>query len=267
VPSNAFSSMVTVISIPRATPDAAALADTPHDRPAIDVTNAADAALGGAIGHLGKNRQRLPNRLGIVSSASLDQSEMIGRKQVHEPPGDRAGVRRFAAATQLPDNRLARRRRPRDTYEIQVEIVNQPEIGAAHPDRQMLGQMPIRAKGAYAELGDRVLVVDAAELAQRNEHVGAGVIRRRAGALLFHRAPSRQAADRKAKVGRSRRIVERCRIERPHRDLVPPAGVVGINLEYPVGLVIQVMASVGNQVIFVLTSISTECDRWSSRTD
>jgi len=51
--------------------DAAALADTPHDRPTIDVTNATDAALGGAIGHLGKNRQRLPNRLGIVSSASL----------------------------------------------------------------------------------------------------------------------------------------------------------------------------------------------------
>src|SRR5712672_4817862 len=101
-------------------PYAAALADTPHDRPAIDVTNAADAALGGAIVHKDKNRQRLPNRLGVVSSASLDQSEMIGRKQVHEPPGDRAGVRRFAAATQLPDNRLARRRSPRATYATKV---------------------------------------------------------------------------------------------------------------------------------------------------
>ncbi len=68
---------------------------------------------------------------------------MIGREQVHEPPGDRAGVRGLAAATQLPDDRLARGSRSRDTDEAQVEIVNQPEIGSAHPDRQILGQVPI----------------------------------------------------------------------------------------------------------------------------
>jgi len=62
--------------------DAAALADTPPIGRLSTWTKRHDAALGGAIGHLGKNRQRLPNRLGIVSSASLDQSEMIGRKQV-----------------------------------------------------------------------------------------------------------------------------------------------------------------------------------------
>jgi len=68
---------------------------------------------------------------------------MIGREQVHEPPSDRAGVRGFAAATQLPDDRLARGSRPRDADETQVEIVNQPEIGSAHPDRQVFGQVPI----------------------------------------------------------------------------------------------------------------------------
>ncbi len=253
MPSNAFSSIVTVISIPRADPDAAALADTPHDRPAVDVTNATDAALGGAVGHLRKNRQRFPHRFGIAAGAALDQTEMIGREQVHEPPGDRAGMRRFAAAAQLPDDRLARGRRAGDADEIQGEIVDQPEIGSANPDRQMLGEMPIGAQRAHAQFGNRVLVVDAAELAQRKEHVRAGVIRRYAGALLLDRAPSRQAADRKTGLGRSLRVVQRCRIERPDRHLFPSAGVMGINLEHPMRLVVQIVAAVRDDVIFVLT--------------
>jgi len=43
-----------------------------------------------------------------------------------------------------------------DADEFEGIVVDQPEIGAAYPDRQVLGQMPIRAKGAYAELSDRV---------------------------------------------------------------------------------------------------------------
>ena len=105
---------------------------------------------------------------------------MIGAEHVDEPPGHRAGMRGLAAAAQLPDDRLARRRRSGDADDIERDIVDQAKIGAARADRQMLGQVPIGAQRAHAELGDRVLVVDAAELAQREEHVGAGVVRRHA---------------------------------------------------------------------------------------
>ena len=45
------------------------------------------------------------------------------------------------------------------------------------PDRQVFGEVPIGAQGPHAQFGDRVVVVGSAELAQRNEHVRAGVIR------------------------------------------------------------------------------------------
>ncbi len=60
-------------------PDAAALADAPHDGPAIDVTDSTDAALGGAIGHLGKKRKDFPNRLGVPSGTSIHQTEVVRR--------------------------------------------------------------------------------------------------------------------------------------------------------------------------------------------
>jgi len=123
----------------------AALANAPHDRPAVDVTDPPDAAFGGAVGHLRKQCQGLADRLGTASGAAIDQAEMVCGEQVHEPPGDRAGVRRFTAAAQLSDDGFARRRRPGHADEIQGEIVQQAEIGSADPDRQMFGQMPIRA--------------------------------------------------------------------------------------------------------------------------
>src|SRR5215470_9245759 len=64
-------------------PDAAALANAAHDRPAVDVANAADAALGGGVGHFRKHRQRFPQRLSIASSAPLDKAEMIGAEHIH----------------------------------------------------------------------------------------------------------------------------------------------------------------------------------------
>src|SRR5260370_28981272 len=81
--------------------DAAALANAAYDRPAVDVANAADAALGGGVGHFREHRQRFPQRLRIASSATLYKAEMIGDENIDEAPGDSAGVGHFAATAQL----------------------------------------------------------------------------------------------------------------------------------------------------------------------
>src|SRR5258708_37069837 len=82
-------------------PDAGALANAAHDRPAVDVANAADAALGGGVGHFREHRQRFPQRLSIASSATLHKAEMIGAERLADAPGDSAGMRHFAAPAQL----------------------------------------------------------------------------------------------------------------------------------------------------------------------
>src|SRR5262249_54916957 len=92
-------------------PDAAALANAAHDRPAVDVANAADPALGGSVGHFRKHRQRFPQRLGVAPGTTLYKAEMIGAEHVDETPGDGAGMGYFAATAQLRHDRLAGRRR------------------------------------------------------------------------------------------------------------------------------------------------------------
>ena len=64
------------------------------------------------------------------------------------------------AAAQLPHDRLARRRRPGDADDVERDVVEQAEIGAALADRQMLGQVAVGAERAHAELGDVRLVAD-----------------------------------------------------------------------------------------------------------
>ena len=63
-------------------------------------------------------------------------------------------VRGLAAAAQLRHHRLARRRRAGDADDVERRVVEQAEIGAALADRQMLGQMPVRAQRAHAEFDD-----------------------------------------------------------------------------------------------------------------
>src|SRR3954454_3172191 len=82
-------------------PDAAALADPPYDRSAVDVADASDAALRGTVAHLREQRKDLADGFRAASGAAIDQSEMVCREQVHEPPGDRTGVRGLTAAAQL----------------------------------------------------------------------------------------------------------------------------------------------------------------------
>src|SRR5258708_7038001 len=67
-------------------PDAAALANAAYDRPAVDVANAADAALGGGVGHFREHRQRFPQRLSIASSATLYQPAMILAEHLDHAP-------------------------------------------------------------------------------------------------------------------------------------------------------------------------------------
>src|SRR5262245_33594600 len=88
-------------------PDAAALANAAYDRPAVDVANAADAALGGGVGHFREHRQRFPQRLSIASSTTLYEAEMIGAEHIDESPGDGARVGSFAVAAHMRPGRLA----------------------------------------------------------------------------------------------------------------------------------------------------------------
>ena len=146
--------------MPRAGADAAALADAPDHRAAVDAANAADLALGRAVGEVGEHRQDFAQRGRVLARAALDQAEMIHAQHVDEPPGHGAVMGGLAAGAQLRDHRLARRRRAGDADDVERDVVEQAEIGAALADRQMLGQMPVRAERAHAELGDGACTVD-----------------------------------------------------------------------------------------------------------
>jgi hypothetical protein len=99
--------------------DADALANTTHDRPAIHGSDAAKSSLGGGVFHIREHRQRFPQRLSIAARTALDKAEMIGAEHINEPPGNRAGVRRLAAAAQLRYDRLTRWRRARNAHEVE----------------------------------------------------------------------------------------------------------------------------------------------------
>src|SRR5260221_1905483 len=116
-------------------PDAAALANPAYDRPAIDVANAADAALGGGVGHFREHRQRFPQGLSIASCATLHKAEMIGAEHIDESPGDGAGVGHFAATAQLRHDRLAGRSRTGNAHQVQGDVVDQSKIGPTYSDR------------------------------------------------------------------------------------------------------------------------------------
>src|SRR5216683_185248 len=58
-------------------PDAAALANAAYNRPAVDIANAADAALGDGVGHFCEHRQGFLQRLGIASRPTFHKTEMI----------------------------------------------------------------------------------------------------------------------------------------------------------------------------------------------
>src|SRR5260370_4202385 len=135
-------------------PDAAALANAAYDQPAVDVANAADAALGGGVGHFREHRQRFPQRLSIASSATLYKAEMIGAEHVDQAPGDSAAMGHFAATAQLRHDRLAGRRRTGNAHQVQGNVVDQPKIGPAYSDRKMLGQKPVRPHPPPAQLPD-----------------------------------------------------------------------------------------------------------------
>src|SRR5207237_7413522 len=57
------------------------LSDAPYNRSTVDVANSTDAALDGAIGHVGEDRKRFLDRFGIAPGTPIDEAEMVGRKQ------------------------------------------------------------------------------------------------------------------------------------------------------------------------------------------
>src|SRR5262249_59278079 len=89
--------------------DAAAFANAAHDRPAVDVANAADATLGGGVGHFRKHRQGFPQRLSIVPGTTLHKIEIDAAYHIDQAPGDSARMGHFAATAELRHDRLARR--------------------------------------------------------------------------------------------------------------------------------------------------------------
>jgi len=96
------------------------------------------------------------NRLGHSCRAALDKPEMIGRAQVHEPPGDRAVMRVLAPAAQHPVSPSRGQLGPATQNEAQVEIVNQPEIGHS-PPRSANARSNADWSTAHARcIGDRV---------------------------------------------------------------------------------------------------------------
>jgi hypothetical protein len=70
---------------------------------------------------------------------------MIEAQHIDQPPGHGAGVGGFAPAAQLADHRPARRRRPEDAKHVERHVIEQTEIGTSFADRQMLGQVAVRA--------------------------------------------------------------------------------------------------------------------------
>src|SRR5262249_39804732 len=113
-------------------PDAAAFANTAHHWPAVDVANAADATLGGGVGHFRKHRQGFPQRLSVVPGTALHKTEMVGAEHIDQAPGDSTRMGHLAATAELCHDRLVRRRRPSYAHQVQGGVVDKPKIGAAY---------------------------------------------------------------------------------------------------------------------------------------
>ena len=145
--------------------DAAALADAAHDRPAVDAADAADPR-SVTLSVRSANSDRISRSASALRPAPRStrprwlRLSMLMSRQATAPvwavslrlrscatTGSRGGV---GPATQTTSS---------------VDVVEQAEIGAALADRQVLGQVPVGAQRAHAQLGDAAVVVDAGGLA------------------------------------------------------------------------------------------------------
>src|SRR5579871_1703760 len=122
----------------------------------------------------------------------------------------------------------------------------------------MLGQVPIRAQRPYAQFGNRRIVICAAKRAQGDEHVGPGIIREHTNALFLDSAPPRQPAYCEIEAGRLLRRIKGGRIKGLYRHLVSSSWVVGVDFEQTMRLVIEIMAAIRNNVIFVLARLERD---------
>src|SRR5262245_44794371 len=86
--------------------DAARMPDAPDDRPAVDVADAADLALGRAVRDLGEQGQHLAQSMAALPGRPLDQAEMVEAEHVDETPGDLAGRGAVGLSGERRDDRL-----------------------------------------------------------------------------------------------------------------------------------------------------------------
>ena len=146
----------TVISIPRAAPTPLSWRNAAHDRRLSRLRTPRILPSVALSERSANERSSLAQRLPPSSGAAVDQAEMIEAQKVDQPPGDRAGMASVSCRLRAqPDHRLARAVGPADALHIELDVVEEAEVGAALAHRQLLGQMPVGAERADAKLGDR----------------------------------------------------------------------------------------------------------------
>ena len=124
---------------------ARALANTFDDRPTIDPADSANFAFRRVFDKIREQRQHFPESRRILARPALNKPEMIEAEHVDKTPSDRADASYLAAGPHLRDHRLTWSRRAGNTNHVQRNVIQQPEIGAALTNRQMFGEMTVRA--------------------------------------------------------------------------------------------------------------------------
>jgi hypothetical protein len=174
---------------------------------------------------------------------------MIDTQHVDEPPGGRTGVNSLGPAAQLLDHRFSRWGRAGDAQNIERRVVDQPEVRAPLTNRQVFGQMAVRAEGLDAQLSDCRLVADTGGLGDAQIELGARIVRGRAVPAFLRALASWQSARR---VGETGIAAVRSRIERANLDLVAAAEKMRKDAQDAVGFEIERPTAVRNEMIFVL---------------
>ena len=208
-----------------------------------------DAPLGGAVREIGEQDQGLAQGDRALLGRAVDQTKMIEAQHVDEPPRDFAGRGGLGLARHRRHRRLAWPGRAGDAAHLQRDVVGEAEIRAALADGQAVGQMPVGAERAQTQFRDALRVVGIAALAERKEHLGAGVVGLAAEFRLMRGAPSRQAAHGVAEPGAA--VAGGGGIERRDRRFVRRACDMGEDVEDAMDFVVHGAAAVGDDVIFV----------------
>ena len=170
---------------------------------------------------------------------------MLMSRQAISPVGGR-----LRPADHRGDRRLARPGRTGDAAHLQRHVVQQAEVRPALPDRQPVGGVTIGAQRSDAEFSDALGVFGVRRLAQGQKGFGAGVIGLAPEFRFVRGAAARQTADRVAKPAAAE--ASGGGIEGRHRGFFLQARNMRGHAENAVDLVVEGMAAVGDDGVFVL---------------